>query len=62
MKVRELRKKLNAFDDELDVKVTNVDTLGDDYCDVESLFQAAENYSLAGYTPPFVVLSATVLK
>lgn len=57
MKVKELRKALKKFDDDLDVKVRNIDTLGDDIWDVEDLVFHAETPSISGTKPAFVVVS-----
>lgn len=59
MKVKELRKKLKAFDPDLDVEVSNIDTLGDDLWEPQSLYRKAERYSIHGNTPATVVISGT---
>jgi len=56
MKVKELRKKLKKFDQDQDVIVQNLDTLGDDYWDVEDVYARGETYSLSGTKPGAVVL------
>ena len=56
MKVKELRKKLLEFDGDLEVVVQNIDTLGDDFWEVEDAYRRGETYSLSGTMESAVVL------
>lgn len=56
MKVKELRKKLKEFDGDLEVVVQNIDTIGDDFWEVEDAYQRGETYSISGTRESAVVL------